>query len=207
MKKIYQQHHFTMIKTAFIFLFILLNIPTFAQYNTKVYNQYLDFNEAQYKKQPNIALQKADSILNNPEKLPAKTQTNFYRSLAKLYEDQNQPQKAIIYNEKVVAAVPDYYVSHRALGYLYLLPMNSLVEKINQSKTNPADQQKYKTQYFSLIKKALLHLEKAEACDHDQETLNLIKSLYQRMNDQTGLASLDKRLKQLRLKCIDLLTE
>ncbi|MGI4022572.1 MAG: hypothetical protein ACRYFA_13785 [Janthinobacterium lividum] len=196
-----------MIKTAFIFLFVLLSAPIFAQYNTKVYNQYLDFNEAQYNKQPNIALQKADSILNNSEKLPAKTQTNFYRSLAKLYEDQNQPQKAIIFNEKVVAAVPDYYVSHRALGYLYLLPGNTLVEKINQSKTNAADQQKYKKKYFNLIKKALPHLEKAEACDHDSETLNLIKSLYQRINDQTGLASLDKRLKQFRLKCIDLLTE
>lgn len=196
-----------MIKTVLIPLFVLITIHAKGQYNTKVYNQYVDFNEAQYKNQPNIALQKADSILASPEKLPTKTQTNFYRSLAKLYEDQNQPQKAIIYNEKVVAAVPDYYVSHRALGYLYLLPGNSLVEKINQSKTNPADQQKYKTQYFSLIKKALLHLEKAEACDHDQETLNLIKTLYQRMNDQTGLASLDKRLKQLRLKCIDLLTE
>ncbi|RYY06697.1 MAG: hypothetical protein EOP43_05560 [Sphingobacteriaceae bacterium] len=196
-----------MIKTAFISLFILLNIPAFAQYNTKVYNQYVDFNEAQYNKQPNIALQKADSILNNPEKLPTKTQTNFYRSLAKLYEDQNQPEKSIIYNEKVVAAVPDYYVSHRALGYLYLLPMNALVEKLNQSKTNLNDQQKYKTQYFSLIKKALPHLEKAEACDHDQDTLTLIKSLYQRINDQTGLASLTNRLNLLKAHCIDLLID
>jgi hypothetical protein len=196
-----------MIKTAYIFLLLVVTSPAFAQYNSKVYNLYLDFNEAQYQKQTAKALLKADSILNNPEKLPAKTQTNFFRSLAKLYEDQHQPEKSIIYNEKVVAAVPDYYVSHRALGYLYLLPTNALAEKINQSKNNPAASKKYETQYFKLIKKALPHLEKAEACDHDDETLKLIKSLYQKLNDQLSLASLDNRLKLLKTNCIDLLTD
>lgn len=196
-----------MIKTVFTFLLLNSIIPVYAQYNTSVYNQYLDFNEARSKNQPNVALQKADSILHNPEKLPAKAQINFYRSLGKLYEDQNQPEKAIIYNEKVVAAVPDYYVSHRALGYLYLLPADALVEKINQNQTNPQEQEKYKTQYFNLIKTALPHLEKAEACDHDEQTLNLIKSLYQKLNDKTALASLDSRLKLLKANCIDLLTD
>ncbi|MVN22409.1 hypothetical protein [Mucilaginibacter arboris] len=196
-----------MIKTAFVFLLMFTVASVKAQYNSKVYNLYLDFNEAQWKNQPNIALQKADSILASPEKLPEKAQTNFYRSLAKLYEDHQQTDKAIIYNEKVVAAVPDYYIAHRALGYLYLLPANTLVEKINQSQSKPAEQQKYQEQYFRLIKTALPHLEKAEACDHDDTTLNLIKSLYQKLNDKTSLASLDNRLKLLRKNCIDLLTD
>ncbi len=199
--------YFYMVKTVCIFLLVIIAAPGFAQVNTKVYNQYLDFNEAQFKKQPNIALQKADSILHNPEKLPAKAQINFYRSLAKLYEDQDQPEKAIVYNKKVVAAVPDYFVAHRALGYLYLLPANGLVEKINQSKTNRVAYEKYQSQYFRLIKTALPHLEKAEACDPDGQTLNLIKSLYQKMNDKTGLASLNNRLKLLKVHCIDLLTD
>jgi len=196
-----------MIKTAFIFLLMIVIAPAYAQYNTSVYNQYLDFNKARSENHPNIALQKADSILNNPEKLPPKAQTNFYRSLAKLYEDQNQPEKAIIYNEKVVSAAPDYFVSHRALGYLYLLPTNGLVEKINQAKANSPEQQKYQAQYFKLIKTALPHLEKAEACDHDEQTLSLIKSLYLKLNDKAGLSSLDNRLKLLRKNCIDLLTD
>lgn len=198
---------FLMIKTAFLFLLCIFITPTFAQSNSKVYNQYLDFNEAQFKNQPAKAMLKADSILHNPEKLPAKAQTNFYRSLAKLYEDQHQPEKSIIYNEKVVAAVPDYYVSHRALGYLYLLPLDGLAEKINQSKKNPTEHEKYQLQYFMLIKKALPHLEKAEACEHDEQTLSLIKSLYQKLNDKVNLISLDKRLKLLKIHCIDLLTD
>lgn len=205
--KIYQQHNFTMIKTAFILLLFGITAPAFAQYNTKIYNQYLDFNEAEFKNQPAKAMLKADSILHSTEKLPVKSQTHFYRSLAKLYEEQHQPEKSIFYNEKVVAAVPDFYVSHRALGYLYLLPINTLVEKINQSKTNRTNYEKYKSQYFNAIKKALPHLEKAEACDHDDETLKLIKSLYQKLNDQAGLASLDKRLRLLKANCIELLTE
>lgn len=196
-----------MIKTVFLFLLVINLRPAFAQYNTKIYNQYLDFNKAQSQNETAKAMLKADSILRSSEKLPAKSQISFYGRLAKLYEDQHQPEKSILYNEKVVAAVPDYFVSHRALGYLYLLPANALVGKINQSKTNRADYEKYKSQYFSVLKTALPHLEKAEACDHDEETLNLIKSLYLKLNDKIGLGSLNNRLKLLRVHCIDLLTD
>lgn len=196
-----------MIKTVFQFLLILNLTSALAQFNTKIYNQYLDFNEEQSKNETAKAMLKADSILHSSEKLPEKAQISFYRRLAKLYEDQHQPEKAIVYNEKVVAAVPDFYISHRALGYLYLLPTNSLVEKINQSRNNRAAYEKYQSQYFKLIKTALPHLEKAEACDHDEQTLSLIKSLYQKLDDKANLASLDKRLKALGTHCIDLLTD
>ncbi|MGI4805642.1 MAG: hypothetical protein ACRYFL_12780 [Janthinobacterium lividum] len=195
------------VKTVCLLLMLLGTHAAFAQYNSKIYNLYLDFNEAQSKNETAKAMLKADSILQSSEKLPVKAATSFYRRLAKLYEDQHQPEKAIIYNEKVVAAEPDYYVSHRALGYLYLLPMNDLAEKINSAKNKPADYEKFKAQYFKLIKTALPHLEKAEACDHDEQTLNLIKSLYQKINDQPGLTSLSKRLTLLKSHCIDLLTD
>ncbi|WP_299289425.1 hypothetical protein [uncultured Mucilaginibacter sp.] len=196
-----------MIKTVFVFLLIICFASAQAQYNTKIYNQYLDFNEAQSKNDNSKAMLKADSILHSSEKLPIKAQTSFYRRLAKLYEDQNQPEKAILYNEKVLQAVPDFYISHRALGYLYLLPTNNLVDKMNQAKSNSAEHQKYQSQYFKAIETALPHLEKAEACDHDDATLDLIKGLYQKLNDKAGLAGLDKRLKLLRANCIDLLTD
>lgn len=196
-----------MIKTVFLFLLLISSFLVRAQYNSKVYNLYLDFNEAQSKNQNTKAMLKADSILHSPEKLPAKAQTSFYRRLAKLYEDQNQPEKAIVYNEKVLQAVPDYYVSHRALGYLYLLQTNNLIDKMNQAKNNLAEHQKYQLQYFKVLKTALPHLEKAEACDHDDATLNLIKSLHQKLNDKAALADLDKRLKLLRANCVDLLTD
>lgn len=199
-----------MIKTVLLFLSTVIAMPAFAQpakYNSKVYNLYLDFNEAEFANQLQVELLKADSILQSSEKLPPKAETHFYRSLAKLYEEQNQPEKSIFYNEKVVAAVPDFYTSHRALGYLYLLPINGLIEKINQNKNNAVAYKKYQQQYFGVIKKALPHLEKAEACDHDEQTLNLIKSLYQKIGDKAGLASLDDRLKAMRSHCVELLTE
>lgn len=196
-----------MIKTVFVFLLTLIVASADAQFNTKVYNQYLDFNEAQSKNETAKAMLKADSIVHSAEKLPAKAQVSFYRRLAKLYEDQHQPEKAIFYNEKVVSAVPDYYVSHRALGYLYLLKTDYLIDKMNKAKNNLNEHQNYQSQYFKVLKTALPHLEKAEACDHDDATLTLIKSLYQKLNDKESLASLDKRLKLLKAHCIDLLTE
>ncbi|RYE22990.1 MAG: hypothetical protein EOP42_23785 [Sphingobacteriaceae bacterium] len=196
-----------LIKTVCLFSLLIGAHASFAQYNSKVYNLYLDFNKAQSENQTAKAFLKADSILNSSEKLPAKAATSFYARLAKLYEDQHQPEKSIIYNEKVVAAEPDYYVSHRALGYLYLLPMDDLVAKINASKKNPADYEKYKQQYFKLIKTALPHLEKAEACDHDEQTLTLIKNLYEKLNDRQSLSTLPKRLSLLKVHCIDLLTD
>ena len=195
------------IKTVFFFLMLIAANTSFAQYNTKIYNLYLDFNKAQSENETAKALLKADSILQSTEKLPAKAEISFYGRLAKLYEDQHQPKKSIFYHEKVVAAAPDYYVSHRALGYLYLLPMDSLVSKINLARNNRVDYEKFKSQYFKLIKTALPHLEKAEACDHDEQTLALIKNLYQKINDQAGLVSLTKRLALLKVHCIDLLTD
>ena len=195
------------VKTVCLLLMLLGAQTCLAQYDSKIYNQYLDFNEAQSKNETAKAMLKADSILHSSEKLPAKAEISFFGRLAKLYEDQHQPEKSIFYNEKVVAAVPDYYVSHRALGYLYLLPLDSLTEKINSAKNKPADYEKFKAQYFRQIKTALPHLEKAEACDHDDATLALIKSLYQKLNDKAGLAGLDKHLKLLRANCIDLLTD
>ncbi len=196
-----------MIKTVFVFLLIVSCTSTQAQYNSKVYNLYLDFNEAQSKNETAKAMLKADSILHSLEKLPIKAQTSFYRRLAKLYEDQHQSDKAIIYNEKVLQAEPNYYVSHRALGYLYLLQIDYWIGKMNEAKNNSAEHQKYQSQYFKVLKTALPHLEKAEACDHDDATLTLIKSLYQKLNDKASLASLDNRLKLLKAHCVDLLTE
>lgn len=54
--------------------------------------------------QKSAALNIAEEILASPEKLPDNTQTNFYAKLAKLYEGRSEPQKAIIYWEKVLLA-------------------------------------------------------------------------------------------------------
>jgi hypothetical protein len=58
-----------------------------------------------------------------------------------------------------------------------------------------------------MAKKALPHLEKAQACDPSDDTLEIIKTLYQKLNDQQSLGTLNDRLKQLHTNCIDILND
>ena len=124
-----------------------------------------------------------------------------------MYEDNEQPNKATPYYLKVVAAVPDYYVVNRALGYIYLDSARLLETKLNSAQTDNAANQKFFADYKTAALKTLPYLEKAQACDPSDETLQIIKTLYQNIKDTDGLNTLDSRLKQLGHNCIDILTD
>lgn len=174
-------------------LFIACFYNAFAQTAEGAYDKYLDFNLARLEGRNKDAFKLAADISSHAEELPEKSRIAFYNSLAKLYEDDDQFDKALPLYEKVAVAVPDYYVAHRALGYLY-------VRKANIAAGNlPV--------YKQMVDKALPHLEKAQACDPSDETLALIKSLYQKTNNTSGLASLDTRLKQMSKSCLDILND
>jgi tetratricopeptide (TPR) repeat protein len=181
----------------FLFLAALLlsGIATKAQ---TVYDKYVDLNDAIVQHHPDKAMALGLEILNSSEKLPAKTQTKFYNFLAKLYEDDKQVDNAIKYYELVVVAEPDYYVAHRALGYLYLNKAQVVVFN-DDLKTVPP--------HRDWLRLAIPHLEKDEACNPDKVELDLIEVLYKSLNDKAGLKTLDSRLKQLAVKCVDLLTD
>jgi tetratricopeptide (TPR) repeat protein len=180
-----------------LFLVTLLLSGIAAKAQT-VYDKYVDFNDGIIQHHPYKAMALGIEILNSSEKLPAKTQTKFYAFLAKLYEDDKQADNAIKYYELVVAAEPDYYIAHRALGYLYLKKANFAYLSSN---INVAEQ------FFPLGRLAATHLEKDEACNPDKEELEQIKDLYKRLYDKDGLKTLDSRLKQMSGKCVDLLTD
>ena len=185
---------------------VLIAITSNAQNSRPVYELYLDFNEHLLGNQTK-ALEVAQHIISSPEKLPEKQQTNFYYKLASIYENTNQDEKAIAFYSKVILAEPEFYVPHRALGYLYLKEANPVVNKINSAKGNKEAYTKYLDQYKAIIKKAIPHLEKATACDPNEETLNLVKSLYQRINDASSVSTLDARLKRMGENCITILTD
>jgi tetratricopeptide (TPR) repeat protein len=149
------------------------------------------------------ALLIAESILPNATKLPVKSQIPYYYSLAKLYEDSFQADKAIIYYDMVLESQPDYYVPHRALGYIYYNKVSDISKKLQTAKGDA----QLTTDYKAMILKALLHLEKAEACDPSDETLDIIKKLYTIINDNQGLATLNSRLSVLSKNCITVLSE
>jgi hypothetical protein len=181
-----------------IFIFLLLTIATYKSKaqttDSMVYNRYLDLNLAVLENRDGDAAVLLETIIPDTAKLPAKTRTSFYSIAAKMYEDQQQPAKATVFYQRITATVPDYYVAHRALGYIYFNEAEQAEKNTNA-----------KAAYVAAAKKALPHLEKAEACDPSPETREIITSLYKKTGDTAGLKGLDDRLKQLAKKCIDIL--
>jgi tetratricopeptide (TPR) repeat protein len=196
-----------MIKKSILLLFIVLvSITAKAQTADAVFDQYLDFNYARLKQENQNAQALGEKILPNAALLPAKSRISFYNGLAKLYEDAGQTDKAISYYEIVNKAEPDFYVAHRALGYLYLLPAAGVFTKLNAA-TDKATKNTLSTQYNALVRKALPHLEKAQACDPSDETLTVIKTLYANINDKAGLKTLNSKLAAMSKNCIEILSE
>lgn len=193
-----------MFKKAALFLSLLfIGTLTHAQTADQVYDQYLDFNMARLKGQTGKVLLIGESLLPNVAKLPAKSQIIYYAGMAKLYEDNSQPEKAITYYEIVAKAEPNYYVVHRALGYLYYNKVSDLSKKLQGAKIDA----KLMADYKAMVLKTLLHLEKAEACDPSDETLDMIKLLYTAIKDTAGLNTLKSRLAGLSKNCVTLLSE
>lgn len=182
-------------KTFLIILLIIAGKITHAQTADEVYEKYTDFNLAMLQNEHDKALDLGQQILPDSAKLSPKVRISFYNGIAKLYEDDSQSVKAIEYYNRVAAAQPDYYVAHRALGYLYIKDVSG----------KPAGEVVADAAYIDKVKKALPHLEKAQACDPDDETLKLIKTLYGNIKDEKGLNSLPRRLDQLKKNCIDIL--
>jgi len=170
------------------------------------YDKYVEFNLARLQGEVDKLLSLGEAILPDTAKLPAKARVNFYFSIGQVYEHNDQPQKALDFYEKVTAAVPDYYVAHRGIGYIYLDRANDIQTKLNAA-TDFALNKKLAEEYRKTVRLALPHLEKAQACDPSDETLDAIKTLYKNLKDQDGLNSLDMRLKQLSAHCVDILED
>jgi tetratricopeptide (TPR) repeat protein len=195
-------------RSLVLILLLFISFTGFAQSISadSVYSQYLDFNLARFQGAQDKVLELGENIIPHADKLPEKTRINFYFAAGKMYEDDNQPDKALPFYEKVALAVPDYYVAHRALGYIYLDKAKAIEGRMN-SATEKAEKDSLFTQYVILVRKALPHLEKAQACDPSDETLEIIKTLYNKINDAAGINTLTDRMKQLRKNCMDILSE
>ncbi|MEO6150599.1 MAG: hypothetical protein ABIP28_10575 [Mucilaginibacter sp.] len=189
-----------MFRPLLVFLLVITSSLAKAQTDSIVYNRYLDLNLAVLEGRQFDAEEILEVILPDTAKLPLNTRINFYNIAGKLYED-GQSVKAVTYFERVAAAAPGYYVAHRALGFLYLKEVEEARKKLNASGGN----KQLNAAYIAAVKKALPHLEKAQACDPSPETLAIITSLYKGIKDPEGLSSLDARLAEAQKKCIDIL--
>lgn len=194
-------------KYAFLFILLLVTAFAHAQESKTLYERYVDFNLVRFEADNDAALEMGEALLDSADNLPEKSRISFYNSMAKLYEDGKVPERAIKYYEIVAKAVPNYYVAHRALGYLYLKAATDLQPQLNTAKKNTPAYQKLKDDYKAAALKALPHLEIAEACDPSDETLAIIKNLYKNMDDTAGLSTLEERLKTISKGCLDILSD
>ncbi|HWZ35307.1 MAG TPA: hypothetical protein VNW51_04070 [Mucilaginibacter sp.] len=183
---------------------LFIAVFTYAQSKADaVYEKYANFNLLRLDGKTPDAIKLGEEILPDVNELPVKSRINFYNGLAKLYDDDDESKEAIPLYEKVIAAQPDFYVAHRALGYLFLKPADELYDKLQ---LNPGDAETAAL-YRAAVQKALPHLEKAQACDPSDETLELIKRLYTNIHDTATLQSLNKRLAAMSKNCLDILTD
>jgi tetratricopeptide (TPR) repeat protein len=195
-------------KYSSLLLMLFASSLLYAQLPSKTaYEQYLDFNLLRLQGEHAASLDMGVALLDSVDKLPAKSRISFYNSLAKLYEDQDQPERATPYYEKVTAAEPKYYVAHRALGYIYLNPANDIFAKLTATKPNTPAYTRLKGEYVAAATKAIKHLEVAQACDPSDDTLTIIKTLYKNIGDTASVDTLDERLKALSKDCLDILSD
>jgi tetratricopeptide (TPR) repeat protein len=197
-----------MLKSLFLFLLLCnLTVGVMAQTEEDTYNKYTDFNMAKLEGQTDKAFTLGNEVLASADKLPAKARIAFYNSMAKLYEDSKQIEKARPLYEKVLAAAPDYYVVHLALGHIYLTDANKLAAKMNVLKGDKAAYMQSRSAYIAAVNKVLLHLEKVQACDPYDDNLALIKKMYTNIDNPAGFATLNDRLKVMKANCVDVLAD
>jgi tetratricopeptide (TPR) repeat protein len=175
--------------------------------DTALLNKLGDFDVAALNGDANSAVVIGEQLLTDTAQMQPKERISFFAKLAKAYEGTEQAAKATFYYEKVAAAEPNYYVAQRALGYLY----NDRSEEIQlKLYLTPKDSPAYSTlfdSYSKSVHKSLPYLEKALACDPDDDTLDLVKTLYMNIHDDAGLNSLSSRLSDLSKNCVDLLSD
>lgn len=155
------------------------------------------------------AIDLAINILKRSSELTNSQIANLNFNLGRLYEETMEEEKAVPYYESSLMLAPDYYVTHRALGSIYVKRSDPIVKKMN-SAGNAKQMDLYGklfADYKKLIVKALPHLEKAQACDPDEQSLKQIIDLYKNIKNLAAIGTLDARLKKHAVSCVDLLDD
>lgn len=191
-------------------LFALLTAQfTFAQ-QQKIEDQYFEYAQIRNNiSQKPEAIKQALELLGRSSELSKSQLGNVNYHLGRLYEETGDTLKAKPYYEKSLELIPDYYVPHLALGYADFKICIQMIKKMNAAADakNTTLYTKLSADYKFLVTKTLTHLEKAQACDPDDETLRMIQYLYNTSKNPAGLMSLAKRLKSLATHCITLLED
>ncbi|WP_316801790.1 hypothetical protein [Pedobacter nototheniae] len=194
---------------TFCLLSLLISKLTFSQ-TSSVKDKYWDYTQIRMVPgEQKEAIAKALDLLNYKTELNEKQIANLSFHLGRLYEETGEPEKSIPYYKECIKIVPGYYVPYRALAAMRVDKSNILTGKLNE-----AGKQKNTVlynQYFAEYKKealiTLAYLEKAQACDPDEKTLEMITFFYKSIKDNQSISTLDARLKSLASNCVTLLDD
>ncbi len=195
-------------KTIF-FLCVLSCMSLYALGQKSAQDSYHDFTVYRTTIGTEANISKTKALLTLQDQLTTKQQTNVLYHLGRMYEEVGNPDSAIPYYEKSLVGEPNYFVTHRALGFIYLTKSRADVKLMNEAVAakNVIANEKAFTQYKLKVQKALVHLEKYQACEPDDDTLMIITNLYKSIKMPELTASLPSRLKPLSDKCVSLLDD
>ncbi|MCZ4245435.1 hypothetical protein [Pedobacter punctiformis] len=197
-------------KKIIIYSFFLLLFSNQAFPQTKsvkdMYWDYIQIRMSDSKKQETIA--KALELLNHKTELNEKQIANLNYHLGRIYESIDEI-KAIPYYEECIKFSPNYYVPYLALAAINIKKCNALSAEVNKAgkeKNIPLYKESF-TKYKNQVLKTLIYMEKAQACDPDEQMLDMINKYYSSIKDMQALGMLPERLKKLSENCATLLDD
>lgn len=199
-----------MLKKIILVLVLIAGLKTASAQKQDIKDLYFDYLQIRMETlKSDEAIEKSLTLLERSSELNAKQIANVNYHLGRLYESEEQMEKAIPYYETSIKLTPGYYVPYRALGFWYFSKAQDLyqtafrIDKVKQS----SNYAKAFAEYKLMATKSLLNLEKAQACDSDEETLSMIVDLYKQMKEDKNVATLKSRLTKLSVGCISLLDD
>jgi tetratricopeptide (TPR) repeat protein len=192
-------------------VFCLLFISYFSSFaqSKSIKDAYFDFTVNRSEKGNAKSVETSLALLKRSSELTPKQITNVEYHIGRMYEEMGDVENAIPHYENSLKGEPNYFVIHRALGFIYLAKTKPFVAQMNEaskSKDATANAKAF-AQYKVLVQKAIPYLEKYQACEPDDETLTIITNLYKSINDMQSIVTLEARLKPLAAKCVSLLED
>ncbi len=191
---------------ALCFLVVGCAVAT-AQKSTK--DDYHDFTVYRTTKGNEIDINKIKALLAQKDQLTVKQLANVEYHLGRMYEEIGKPDDALLHYTESIKGEPNYSVIHRAMGFIYLNKTKPFVKQMNEAsaaKIVVANTKAFES-YKAMVRKALPHLEKYQACEPDEDTLMIITNLYKSIKEQQLFATLPERLKVLAQNCVSLLED
>ena len=148
-------------RNSFLILCALSSLSLFAVAQKSIQDTYRDFTIYRTTKGNTADVIRTKALLALESQLTPKQLTNVLYHLGRMHEEIGDVENAASYYEKSLKGEPNYYVTHRALGFIYLKQSTAFVKLMNEASVakNTLANAKAFDQYKSKVQKALVHLE------------------------------------------------